>query len=160
MPENFSSHAFQPSRDTDPSALSLASPIGSSIHNRSKSALELRGYLQEQNQTVQLPSTGQNLSDRPYPLPGARQPTQSHSQDVWFALNMLGQGNPEAVRDGGIDRNVPAEARREALSEDRKRSSSHHGSERVDRQIEATMNDVEPSSNARSRESEPCAGSI
>lgn len=71
---------------------------------------------------------------------------------------MPGQGNPGAIFDGGMDRNVLAEARREALSEDRKRSSSHHGSERVDRQIEATVNDVEPSSNARSRKASHVLG--
>lgn len=55
-------------------------------------------------------------------------------------------------------RNSLANARQEAFSDDQKRSSSHHSSDRVDRQIEATMNDAEPTSNARSRKASHVLG--
>ena len=71
---------------------------------------------------------------------------------------MSGKESPELKNDGGLDRSVLAEPRHEALSEESKRSSNHHSSGRVDRQIEATMNDAEPSSNARSRKSSHMLG--
>lgn len=159
LPLNMSSHAPQrmDPPPTSPSPI-LASLPGSGVHNRSKSALDLRVSLREQVQPIQPPLTDSALSTRAPPFLGGQQNPQPRSQDVWLAPDMSAEESPRVIRDGGLDRKGLAEARPEALSEKKRRSSSHHSSGRVDRQIEATMNDAEPSSNARSRKASHVLG--
>ena len=134
------------------------SPPGACIHNRARSAQELRGSPQDQDGATEPAVAGSTSPPDPPRIPRAQQPPRPRSHDVGQTLSMSGIGSPEEKIHGGFDRNALAGARHEAFSEERKRSSSRSGSGRVDRQIEATMNDAEPSSNARSRKSSHVLG--
>lgn len=140
------------------SLVDQAPPLGTGAYNRSKSAWDVKGSLHEQLHDVQPNLIGSVLSYQSTPTSGSQQTSRPRSQEISVTTDMAEQDDQATTHDAGLDRNTSAQARRDAFSEDQRRSSSHHSSGRVDRQIEATMNDAEPTSNARSRKASHVLG--
>ena len=91
--------------------------------------------------------------------PNRLQTSRPRSQDLLDYPGMVRMERPEDPRLGqSSDVSEMMSMRRDAFSENRNRSSSRSSSGRVERQIEATLAEAEPSSNARSRKSSHVLG--
>ena len=147
-------------------------PSLSSSHNRYPRSLN---PLQESSQPIQDHPNGQDdLGVAPYLEQSQRRinsdPPASHPisiprtprtkpQGISVHTRMSGSWGRElshALNGGGADQ--ASEAREEAFAENRNRSLSRSSQGRVEKRIEATLADAEPSSHARSRKSSHTLG--
>lgn len=127
---------------------------GAPVFSYSRDGPHIKSWLEKSQQAYNQPPTNKIIS-----LPYISR-TKSHG----FANNTRmsgtwGQEGPHASIRPGRERPTALGAREEAFSEEkRNRSSSRSSQSRVEKRIEATMADAEPSSHARSRKSSHVLG--
>ena len=152
-------HGTQPTQQN--SVPHAVSPDGPNDTARLRSARQVYGSPPETDQTLHSPTldaaSSGNLNYPRHGLPSYRQKSQDGTQSLSMSGSDSGQ-DTSTVHHGEIERGTLVGARREAFTEQGKRSSSRSSSGRVDRQIEATVNEAEPSANARSRKSSHVLG--
>ncbi len=143
---------------SEPSTQTLEEPPGSdqgalaASYNQDRS--HIKSWLERSQQAYALPRPNQTT-----PLPHI---PRTNSHGIASNTRMSGTSVQEEAQmsDGpGRERPTAAGAREEAFSkEKRNRSSSRSSQSRVEKRIEATMADAEPSSHARSRKSSHVLG--
>ena len=130
----------------------------SDTYVRSTSANQIYGSPPENQQGFQSTSFPKASSANKYSNLGGQPIPRQKSQDETQVPKMSGSDRRGGIMHGELDRSGLIGARHEAFSEQGKRSSSRSSSGRVDRQIEATVNEAEPTANARSRKSSHVLG--
>ena len=146
-----------PSSLSEPGAQAPSKPAGSdytvpSSYSHDKSHIRL--WLETSQQAYNLPHSNEstplsyNTRTKPYGVVGNAVMAGKGGQEAAQTLAGLGSEHPMAMG-----------AREEAFSEEkRNRSSSRSSQSRVEKRIEATVADAEPSSHARSRKSSHVLG--
>lgn len=148
----FSSSLSEPNTQTsdNPSPSNHKVPVSSYSQDRS----HIKSWLERSQQAYTLPLTKETT-----PLPYI---TRTKSHGIASSTRMSGTWGQEGAQmpvGPGRERPTTAGAREEAFSEEnRNRSSSRSSQGRVEKRIEATMADAEPSSHARSRKSSHVLG--
>ena len=148
FPSSFSERSTQTlSKPTGSDRRGLHSPLG---HD----GLHIKSWLEKSQQAHNHPPANQTA-----PLPYV---PYTKSYGTASIVPMSGTRSQDGARISigpGSDHSMAMEAREEAFSgEKRNRSSSRSSQSRVEKKIEATMADVEPSSHARSRKSSHVLG--
>lgn len=148
----FSSSLSEPVTQTPDKPTSSEQETPASLYSQDKS--HIRSWLERSQQTYALSPTNETRT-LPY-IP--------HTKSIEIASNpqmsgTWGQEGAQASIGSGRERSIATGAREEAFSEEkRNRSSSRSSQSRVEKRIEATMADAEPSSHARSRKSSHVLG--
>lgn len=147
----FSSSLSEPNTQTPnkPTGSDHQAPPSSFSQDRS----HIRTWLERSQQAYNRPHTNETTA-LPY-IPRAKSygiASNPPMSGTW------GQEGPQTSVGPGPERPTAMEAREEAFSEKRNRSSSRSSQSRVEKRIEATMADAEPSSHARSRKSSHVLG--